>query len=91
MAIENIIIDRDNYLDLLFTSDESVIAENLAEMARRAEIEAAAKKEDAARVAARALSPSCPRCAGKGHLPQFSHRKGGECYGCGGTGLFTRF
>ena len=28
----------------------------------------------------------CPRCFGRGYLPQFQHRKGGECFACGATG-----
>jgi hypothetical protein len=29
----------------------------------------------------------CGRCAGTGFLSQFQHRKGGECFACGGSGV----
>jgi len=27
-------------------------------------------------------NPSCARCGGKGHLPEFSHVEGGRCFAC---------
>ncbi len=33
----------------------------------------------------------CPKCMGEGRIPQFAHRKGGECFTCGGTGVFARY
>ena len=33
----------------------------------------------------------CPRCAGEGRLSQFMHRKGGECFLCGGSGVFSGY
>jgi DnaJ-class molecular chaperone len=83
-----------DFLETLFTTDEAVIAANVAESARIAAVEAAAKIENAARVAAIAaekVANRCPRCMGEGRLPQFAHRKGGECFTCGGSGVFTRF
>jgi hypothetical protein len=32
------------------------------------------------------IETNCPRCCGKGYIPQFQHMKGGECFSCGGTG-----
>lgn len=29
----------------------------------------------------------CMRCAGRGHLPAFSHVQGGVCFKCGGAGF----
>lgn len=61
-----------------------------------AELEAKWKAEDkaehAARVAAEAAEKAkncCPRCMGSGRIAQFTHRKGGECFLCGGSGLFA--
>ena len=34
---------------------------------------------------------SCPKCMGSGRISSFQHIKGGECFSCGGSGLFTRF
>ena len=33
----------------------------------------------------------CPKCAGAGRLPQFQHRNGGECFLCGGSGVFAGY
>lgn len=33
-------------------------------------------------------SDVCPRCNGTGHLPQFGHIQSGECFQCGGSGIF---
>ncbi len=33
----------------------------------------------------------CPKCSGSGNIPQFQHRKGGECFTCGGSGVFARY
>lgn len=38
-----------------------------------------------------ASSTPCPKCSGTGNIPQFQHRKGGECFTCGGSGIFARF
>jgi hypothetical protein len=77
-----------DYLEMLFTNDEAVIAANKAEAARIAAIEAADKAANAARVAERAAM-RCPRCMGEGRIPQFTHCKGGECFLCGGSGIFA--
>lgn len=44
-----------------------------------------------AKLAADKAANACPKCAGRGYLPQFQHRKGGECFACGATGVFTRY
>lgn len=79
-----------DYLEILFTNDETVIAANKAEAARRAAVEAADKAAEAARLAERAAM-RCPRCAGEGRLSQFMHRNGGECFLCGGSGVFAGY
>jgi uncharacterized protein (DUF983 family) len=71
-----------------------VIAANKAEAARIAAVEAADKAADAARIAeiaAAKIRNRCPKCSGSGYLPQFAHRKAGECFTCGGTGVFSRW
>ena len=83
-------ITADNYLDTLFTTDPIVIAANIAELNRIAAVEAADKAVEAIR-AAHKIANRCPKCTGTGYLPQFAHRKGGECYTCGGSSIFTRF
>ncbi len=83
-----------NYLDFLFTNDEVVIAANVAELARIAQVEADDKEANAVRVAALAaakVANRCPKCMGAGRLPQFAHRKGGECFTCGGSGVFAAY
>lgn len=83
-----------NFLDELFTTDEVVIAANLAEFARIAAAELADKEANAARIAAAAAhkaANTCPRCSGSGYLSQFAHRKAGECFTCGGSGVFARY
>lgn len=83
-----------DYFAEIFTNDPSVIAANVAEATRIAAVEAQDKADNAARVAtlaAEKIANRCPKCMGTGRLSQFSHRKGGECFTCGGTGLFTRF
>jgi len=79
-----------DYLDILFTNDEAVIAANKAEAARIAAVEAADKAANAARIAELAAM-RCPRCMGEGRISQFSHRKGGECFLCGGSGVFAGY
>ena len=77
----------DDFLSLLF-SGEAAIGPTQAELAaaEMAEI----KAERASRHAIAAAN-RCPKCMGEGRLPQFAHRKGGECFTCGGSGIFTRF
>ena len=79
-----------DYLDILFTNDETVIAANIGEASRIAAVEAADKAANAARIAERAAL-RCPRCMGSGRLPQFMHRNGGECFLCGATGVFSGY
>lgn len=79
-----------DYLEILFTNDETVIAANKAEAARIAAIEAADKAAHAAHMAERAAM-RCPRCMGEGRIAQFTHRKGGECFLCGGSGVFSGY
>ena len=79
-----------DYLEILFTNDEAVIAANKAEAARIAAVEAADKAANDARLAERAAL-RCPRCMGEGRLSQFMHRKGGECFLCGGSGVFVGY
>lgn len=41
--------------------------------------------------AAKTAATPCPKCMGSGRISSFQHIKGGECFSCGGSGLFTRF
>ena len=79
-----------DYLEILFTNDETVIAANKAEAARIAAVEAADKAANTARLAERAAL-RCPRSMGEGRLSQFTHRNGGECFLCGGSGVFSGY
>ncbi len=79
-----------DYLEIIFTNDETVIAANKAEAARIAAVEAADKAANTARLAERAAL-RCPRCMGEGRLSQFMHRNGGECFLCGGSGVFSGY
>jgi hypothetical protein len=29
----------------------------------------------------------CTKCSGRGRIPQFAHRNGGECFRCGATSI----
>lgn len=78
-----------DYLKELFTDDETVIAANIAELARIAAVEAQDKAENAARAArfaAEKVANNCPRCMGSGRISAFQHFKAGVCFSCGGTG-----
>lgn len=79
-----------DFLEILFTNDKAVIAANKAEAARIAAVEASEKAANAARIAERSAM-RCPRCMGEGRISQFMHRKGGECFLCGGTGVFAGY
>jgi DnaJ-class molecular chaperone len=51
-------------------------------------------RKDAERAAAKtskSAAVNCPKCMGSGRISSFQHIKGGECFSCGGSGLFTRF
>lgn len=80
----------EDYFDVLFTKDPAVISANIAEAERIAKVEAEMRAADAARAAER-IANRCPKCMGEGRLPQFSHRKGGVCFTCGGSGVFSRY
>jgi DnaJ-class molecular chaperone len=76
-----------DFLEILF-SGEAAAGPSVAEVAA-AEV-AEMKADKAARDAVKAAN-RCPKCAGAGYLPQFAHRKAGECFACGGSGVFTRY
>lgn len=77
-----------DFLSILFSGEADATAETPAQQAAREIAEMTAER--AARIAEE-VARRCPRCMGEGRLAQFTHRKGGECFACGGTGLFTRF
>lgn len=72
-----------DYLEILFSS-ESPAGETVYQTVARERAEMAA--ENATRAALR-----CPRCMGEGRLSQFMHHKGGECFLCGGSGVFSGY
>jgi hypothetical protein len=84
-------------LESLFTdtrTDEQRRVDFEASIAAHRAAHAAIIAADAARVArltADRSTNACPRCGGRGYLPQFQHRKGGECFACGSTGVFNRY
>ena len=83
----------DNWITELFGIDTRTAEEIEAGMqaARAAEAaRVAAVLADRAAAARAKIENACPRCSGRGYLPQFQHRKGGECFACGATGVFTR-
>ncbi len=75
------------YLDELFgnmtAEDHAACAAN---MAHRDALHA-----KPATPAAKTAATPCPKCMGSGRISSFQHIKGGECFSCGGSGLFTRF
>ena len=75
-----------DYLEFLFSGPET--GPSVYETAERELAEMAAEK--AARVVAE-IASRCPRCAGSGRLAQFAHRNGGECFLCGGSGVFAGY
>jgi DnaJ-class molecular chaperone len=84
-----------DYLDLLFPGHETTTAEEIeAGLQTMRDSEAARHEAMAAATAAREAEKAanrCPKCMGEGRIAQFSHRKGGECFTCGGTGVFTKY
>jgi hypothetical protein len=78
-----------DYLEILFNG-------GITEEERVAGLDAM-KKEEAARLAALAVEKAakdamrCPRCMGEGRISQFMHNKGGECFLCGGSGVFAGY
>ena len=83
-----------DFLSVLFSGENRTAQEIEASMeaARAAEVARIEALKAALAAAARAkIENACPKCAGRGYLPQFAHRKGGECFACGATGVFTRY
>ena len=82
-----------SYLDLLFpgqSTDPIVLVAEAEAFKVKCEADSKAHQEAVKRVKEHYVANRCPKCAGEGYLPQFSHRKGGECYTCSGTGVFLR-
>lgn len=77
-----------DFLEILFSGEADATIEIPAAQAAR---EVAEMKAERAARAAEEAARRCPRCMGEGRLSQFMHRKGGECFACGGSGIFTRF
>ena len=85
-----------NFLDALFNGgmtaeqqaqDAALHAEKEAEEASRIDaMHAYMAAVEAAKIAAR-----CPRCMGEGRIAQFQNIKGGSCFQCGGSGVFSRY
>ena len=71
-------------------SPEETAAELAAMRAEEDARKAAMRAAESAREAER-LANRCPKCMGEGRIAQFSHRKGGECFACGGSGVFSRY
>ena len=72
------------YLDELFghlTADDHAVIE--ADKAHRDTLRNTPR--------AAATAAPCPKCMGSGRISSFQHVKGGECFSCGGSGLFSRF
>lgn len=83
-----------DFLAELFAGETRTAAEVAADMEAARAVEAAriaAVLAERAEVARAKVANACPKCAGSGYLPQFAHRKGGECFACGATGVFTRY
>lgn len=38
-----------------------------------------------------ATAAPCPKCMGSGRISAFQHIKGGECFTCGGSGVFAGY
>lgn len=53
-----------------------------------ARIQAYNEERERERQAAAAFTaaPVCGRCRGTGHIPEFRHISGGDCFACDGTG-----
>jgi hypothetical protein len=85
----------DDFLNILFPDHANTTAADVeaglaamrdADAARLAALAERNAARDAERIANR-----CPKCAGAGYLSQFAHHKGGECFTCGGTGVFSKY
>lgn len=81
-------MEHEDYLDVLFPDRHTEEAK--AEQAEKDAYAAIKARRDASIAPSGSTAP-CPRCAGTGRLAQFQHRKGGECFGCGGRGVFSRY
>ena len=85
-----------NFLDVLFNGglteaqqeQDAALSANkaAAEASRINEMHAHMAAAEAAKIAAR-----CPRCMGEGRIAQFQNIKGGACFQCGGSGVFSRY
>ncbi len=42
-------------------------------------------------VPAKTTANHCPKCMGSGRISAFTHIKGGECFTCGGSGVFAGY
>ena len=77
-------------LAALFAGETRTAAEIAADMEAARTVEAAriaAVLAERATIARATVANACPKCAGRGYLPQFAHHKGGECFACGATGV----
>ena len=78
----------------LFSGETRTAAEVEADMSAARAVEViriAAHHAAMAAISAAKIANACPKCAGRGYLPQFQHRKGGECFLCCATGVFARY
>jgi len=73
----------------LFTPTVAGAAAHAAYLAADAAAVAKIVAHDAAVTNFKAAN-ACPKCAGRGYMPQFQHHKGGECFACNATGVFAR-
>ena len=75
-----------DFINELFSGEATgpTEVERIAEELEKSRAEYKARKTEAARL-------RCPKCAGEGRLSQFMHRNGGECFLCGGTGVFSGY
>ena len=83
-----------DFLAELFSGETRTAAEIDADMEAARVVEAArvgAVKADREAAARAKIENACPKCAGRGNLPQFQHLKGGECFLCGGSGVFSNY
>lgn len=76
------------YLEELFgNATPAQIAQDVADQEYRARKDA----ERAAAKPAKAAAIHCPKCMGSGRISSFQHIKGGECFSCGGSGVFANY
>lgn len=86
-------IETTDYLVELFgggvTEEERIAGLSKMEAEEAARLESLAAEIAAKKAEREAMR--CPRCAGEGRLSQFMHRKAGECFLCGGSGVFAGY